>query len=291
MMRHQTWRLTEALVFMHLAVFFLTSTYPDEAIRLVLVPELVAVQPWSVVTFQFLHGGMISFFFSALVLWIMARPLEEEWGSPRFLLFWAVSIGGAAATAIVLGVPLAGDIFFQTSLLFTFATLYPDFELLLFFVLPVKVKYLALLGGAYLAVTGFRLGVAGGVAYLVGMSAGYVLFLITRRIPSRRKMVFERRKRRATKDVRQEHQEAESRNTSWDPSVRRAETETREAGAVPDGYLPLLQELDEAKDENITVCAPEEFGYIDDPTCRTCPGYAECAARRIRMAADESRDA
>jgi membrane associated rhomboid family serine protease len=286
MMQRETWRLTEALVFMHLAVFFLTSTYPDEAVRLVLVPELVATQPWSLVTFQFLHGGMISFFFSALILWIMARPLEQEWGSPRFLAFWAISIGGAAATAMAFGVPLAGDIFFQTSLLFTFATLYPDFELLLFFVLPVKVKYLAWLGGAYLAFSGFQLGPARGIAYLVGMSAGYVFFLIMRRVPSRRKMAFEVCKRKAVKEVRSESRAAEGRNEAWDAAVRRAEAETRAAGAVPDGYLPLLQELDEAKDESITVCAPEEFGYIDDPICQTCPGYAECAARRIRMAAE-----
>jgi hypothetical protein len=38
----------------------------------------------------------------------------------------------------------------------------------------------------------------------------------------------------------------------------------------------------------ITVCAPTEFGFIDDDVCRTCTGYPECAARRIRMAAEES---
>ena len=51
-----------------------------------------------------------------------------------------------------------------------------------------------------------------------------------------------------------------------------------------------LAELDAAKDPSITVCAPSEFGFIDDDVCRGCAGYAECAARRIRMAAGTSTD-
>jgi hypothetical protein len=46
---------------------------------------------------------------------------------------------------------------------------------------------------------------------------------------------------------------------------------------------PLLAELDAAKDPTITVCAPSEFGFVDDPVCRGCNGFAECAARRIRL--------
>ena len=59
-------------------------------------------------------------------------------------------------------------------------------------------------------------------------------------------------------------------------------------GAIADRDLPLLAELEQARDPSITVCAPEDFGYIDDGVCRSCPGYAECAARRIRMAANNT---
>lgn len=289
-MQRDTWRLTEALLFVHVAVFFLTQVYPEGVQRLVLYPELVLGRPWTLVTYQFLHGGMFSFFFSTIVLWIMARPIEESWGSPRFLLFWIISIGGAAATAMAFGVPLAGDTFLQASLLFTFATLYPNHEFLLFFILPVKVKYLALIGGGFLVFSALQMGLGRGLAYVIGMSAGYVFFLITRNLPTRRKLAFEMRKRRAVKEVQVESREAGERNAKWDASVRRAEAEAREAGAVPEGFLPLLEELDEARDPSVTVCAPEDFGYTDDPVCRACPGYAECAARRIRLAAEKKSD-
>ena len=286
-MKREIWHLTEGLVFMHFAVYFLTSTGQGSVATLALIPGTVAARPWSLFTFQFIHGGMISFFFSALVLWIMARPLEELWGSPRFLAFYLISIGGAVGTALVLGAPLGGDIFLATSLLFTFATLYPDTEFLLFFILPVKVKYLAVVGGAFLAFSSFGYGLVAGAANFVGMSSGYAFFLITRRMPTRRKIAFEMKKRRAVREVTAENSAVESRNRQWDPRVLQAEIESRDAGEIPAGLLPLLEELDAAVDSTITVCAPEDFGHIDDETCRTCAGYPECAARAIRASVEE----
>jgi membrane associated rhomboid family serine protease len=288
-MRREVWHLTEGLLFLHFAVYFLTSTGQGDPTVLALIPGAVAARPWTLITFQFLHGGMISFFFSMLILWIMARPLENLWGSPRFLAFWAVSIGGAAGTALLLGAPLAGDIFLQTSLLFTFATLYPDTEFLLFFILPVKVKWLAIIAGAFLVISSFQYGLISGAANIVGMSAGYVFFLISRRLPTRRKIAFEMKQRRAAKEVMAESDAARQRNEAWDPRVRQAVSEADTAGQVPQGLLPLLEELDAARNADITVCGPEDFGYTDDPVCRSCEGFPECAARAVRMAADASK--
>lgn len=284
-MRREIWHITEGLIFAHFAVYFLTSTGQGSAELLALVPGMVAARPWTLVTFQFIHGGMISFFFSMLVLFIMARPLESLWGSPRFLAFWFISIFGAAGTALLLGVPLWGDIFLATSLLFTFATLYPETEFRLFLILPVKVKYLAVIGGAFLVFQSIQYGLLAGLVNVVGMSAGYVFFLVTRRLPTRRKLAFEMRKRKAVREVNAEASVAEARNVAWDPRVRQAESEARAACEVPAGLMPLLEELDNACDPSVTVCAPEDFGYVDDDVCRTCTGYPECAARAIRNAA------
>jgi len=290
-MRREHWHLTEGLIFVHFAVFLLTAMSPEGRSAawsvLALVPGQVGARPWSLVTYQFLHGGMISFFISMLVLWIMARPLEEEWGSPRFLAFWAVSVLGAAGAAILVGVPLTSDVFLAASLLFTYATLYPDVQFLLFFILPVKVKYLAIVGGAFLVFQSLQLGLLAGLVNLVGMSAGYLFFLATRRLPSKRKVVFELKKRKADLVSKAQDASVESRNRDWDPRVRAAIGRARDTGRVVDDDQPLLEELDRARDPSITVCAPADFGFVDDPVCRACPGYPECAARRIRMAAED----
>jgi len=282
----ENWHLTEVLIFVHFAVYIMTQIGQIAPRLLMFNPGLVVARPWSIVTFQFLHFGMLSFFFSMLVLWIMARQLEEEWGSVRFLLFYLISILGAAATAFVLGIPLAGDIFLGTSLLFTFATTYPDTEFWIFFLFPVKVKYLAVIGGAFLFFQGRTLGFPAILLYMTGMASGYLFFLLAGRFPSRRRLAFELKKKKAEIELRQETSSAEKRNLAWDPAVRRAEIESRNEGKIPAGMEPLLDELQAAVDPKITLCAPEDFRHVDDPVCRRCPGYPGCALRAIRRAAN-----
>ncbi len=287
-MQREHWHVTEGLIFVHFAVFLLSYGNRESLQSLILVPGQVASRPWSLFTYQFIpRSGMFWFFISMLVLWIMAKPLEESWGSLRFLVFWLVSTCGATAAALLLGVPMVGDMFFNGSLLFTFATLFPNMEFLLFFILPVKVKWLAIVGGALLVATSFSsYGMAGGLVNLVGMSAGYLFFLATRRLPSRRKLTFEVKKRRAAAVVQAEGASAEQRNRQLDPRVRAAVARSLEAGGVTPEDEPLLVELDSMRDPSVTVCAPSEFGYVDDQVCRSCPGFAECGARAIRTAAD-----
>jgi membrane associated rhomboid family serine protease len=288
MMRREHWHLTEGLIFIHFAVFILSYTSPESLQSLALIPGGFAGRPWTALTFQFIpRSGMFWFFISMLVLWIMAKPLEDDWGSPRFLLFWLISTAGAAAASLLLGVPMAGDTFFTGSLLFTFATLFPEMQFLLFFIVPVKVKWLGLIGGAFLVMSSFAgFGIVGGLVNLVGMSAGYLFFLATRHVPSRRKLAFGIAKKKAEMAVLAESVSAGQRNHAWDPRVRAAITRAGAAGEVAPEDQELLAELDGAKDSSITVCAPTEFGLIDDPVCRTCPGFAECSARAIRIAAE-----
>jgi membrane associated rhomboid family serine protease len=288
MMQREHWHLTEGLIFAHFAVFILSAMMPGSQQALMLVPGFLGARPWTLVTYQFVHGGgMFWFFISMLVLWIMARPLEESWGSPRFLVFWLIATFGASGVATAIGMPLYGDVGFSTSLLFTFATLYPEVEFRLFFLIPVKVKYLAIIAAAFLVFSGLSFGLATGAAYVAGMSAGYLFFLATRRLPTRRKVVFELNKHRASTAVKAEGLRAEEKNRVWDPKVRSAAERASEMGSVAQDDEALLAELDGARDPSVTVCAPSEFGFVEDDVCRSCSGYAECAARHIRLAAEE----
>ena len=119
-----------------------------------LVPHLVLAPPaiydgqlWRLLTFLFVppRQSPFSMFFWLYLLYIYASALENEWGSFRFTLFYLV---GAAATAAVGFVHVFGivpNIYLNASLFLAFTALFPDFELLLFFVLPLKVKYLGYL--------------------------------------------------------------------------------------------------------------------------------------------------
>ncbi len=290
-MRSDSWRLTEGLIFVHFAVFILSWANREGLLGLALLPGQVMSRPWTLVTYQFVHGASLFWFFiSMLVLWIMAKPLEETWGSPRFLAFWLVATFGASLTAAGLKLPLVGDSGVGTSILLTFATLFPEVEFRLFFVIPVKVKYLAVVAVAWLAFSSLQMGLLPGVANAAGMCSGYLFFLATRRMPTRRKLAFEYKKRKASVEVKAESMIAEQRNRAWDPNVREAVARAAAGGSIEDRDGALLAELDAGRDPSITVCAPSEFGYIEDDTCRTCPGFAECSARAIRMAAEGGSD-
>ncbi|MBQ3792309.1 MAG: hypothetical protein II797_04300, partial [Clostridia bacterium] len=101
-------------------------------------------QLWRVITFVFLPPGD-NLIFTALRLYfwvLLGKGLEKEWGAFRFNLFylcgWLLSLAGG----FILG--YAGTVFLNSSMFFAFALIYPNFELLLFFIIPVKIKYLAI---------------------------------------------------------------------------------------------------------------------------------------------------
>lgn len=102
---------------------------------------------WRLVTFLMTPPGghPVFVFFGWYLFYIMGSALNAQWGTVRYngfiLLGWALTAGMAFA------VPeqSAPTRFIGGSVFLAFAWLYPDFEILLFFVLPVKIKWLALL--------------------------------------------------------------------------------------------------------------------------------------------------
>lgn len=117
----------------------------------VLVPEYARHgEWWRLLTFIFMPPppGMFGYGFTAFawyIFYLMGGALEGFWGEFRFNLFlftgWALTIAAAFLT------PLAPttNLFIAGSVFLAFAWLNPDFELAIFFILPVKIKWLALL--------------------------------------------------------------------------------------------------------------------------------------------------
>ena len=106
-------------------------------------------QVWRVVTFIFLPPNSSPFWilFSLYFYCLMGNALENAWGSFRFDLFYLCGILGALIAGLITG--QAVNHFLNMSLFLAFAALYPDHQVLLFFILPIKVKWLALLDAAY----------------------------------------------------------------------------------------------------------------------------------------------
>lgn len=100
-------------------------------------------QIWRLVTFVFLPLDSNPFFLllSLYFYWFVGSSLEREWGTAKFTIFYGVGI----LLNIVIGMFLgyASMTYVNLSLFFAFATLYPNLQFLMFFIIPVKAKWLA----------------------------------------------------------------------------------------------------------------------------------------------------
>jgi membrane associated rhomboid family serine protease len=169
-------KLTTFIVGGMAMAYVLCLAKPEFARHLTLVPQLVPSQPWRLVTFLFLppDTSMIWVLFSLYFTWLIGSNLENEWGPLKFNFYYLFGAIGTAAAGWITGTAQT-NLYVNMSLFFAFATLFPDYEIRLFFVLPVKIKWMALLSAAYIvfqfAVGGVSTKVAIGVVF-----ANYLLF-------------------------------------------------------------------------------------------------------------------
>ncbi len=118
-------------------------------------------KPHQFITYMFMHADFPHIFLNMLGVYMFGSILENLWGPKRFLNFYILCGLGAAALqlgisafnneyTILLGA--SGAVF---GLLVAFAMMFPNTELQLYFVIPVKAKYLVTAYAAYELYNGF----------------------------------------------------------------------------------------------------------------------------------------
>jgi membrane associated rhomboid family serine protease len=147
-------------------------------------PPEVSFQPWQLVTYSFLHGGLMHLLFNMLALYMFGSDLERVFGAKRFTIYYFVSVVSAAlaqiAVATLGGLPpfptvgASGGVF---GLLLAFGMYFPRrMVMLLFPPIPMPAWLFVTLYGAlelFLGVTGTAQGIAH-FAHLGGMLGGYL---------------------------------------------------------------------------------------------------------------------
>lgn len=171
------------LLIANTAIFLVTYVFP--ALRLLpplvryleFLPAAILQRPWTILTYQFVHGGPWHLLFNLLGLAFFGPPLEERWGSPEFLRYYLVCgfAGGLASLAFPL-TPIIGASAAIYGVLVAFALAWPENPIYVWGILPVKAKWLVtfLVGlSVFYTVTGGAAGVAH-LAHLGGAVAGFV---------------------------------------------------------------------------------------------------------------------
>lgn len=109
---------------------------------------LFAGQIWRLVTFVFVPPSSSPIFvvFSLYFYYMIGSALESRWGKVKFNLYYLIGMLAAVIACLLTG--YASNTFLNLSLFFAYAVMYPDAEVLLFMILPIKMKYLALIDAA-----------------------------------------------------------------------------------------------------------------------------------------------
>ena len=149
--------------------------------------------------------SLLFFFFQVNLFFLFGRSLEQAWGTFRFnMYFFSGYLLNILAALLLYLSPLhatqyySGFQYIYWSMFFAFALLNPNMEFLIYMVLPIKVKWLALLDAAFMvyqvvnsAYMGIRLLSVGqlgdasmyfsiAVAIIVGMANFLIYFFATR---------------------------------------------------------------------------------------------------------------
>ena len=112
---------------------------------------LLSGQIWRIITFVFIPsygGSILSAVLGIYFTWFIGTALEREWGDFRYTVYLLSGMLGTVLACLLTGV--SGSTYcLSLSLLLAFAMLYPEVQVLLFFVIPIRVKYF----GVFAAIT------------------------------------------------------------------------------------------------------------------------------------------
>ncbi len=177
--------------------------------------ELMLWQPF---TYMFLHGGWLHIIFNLLALWMFGGELELVWGRKKFVRYYILTGIGAGlfialmnylvfvrygSSAVTIGA--SGAIY---AVLLAYAIMWPNREVLLYFLFPVKIKYLVLAFGLmeFFGTLSSTAGTGGNISHighLGGLISGFILINISRKspvsnfsVPQKKLSLFERIKKK-----------------------------------------------------------------------------------------------
>lgn len=144
-------------IFQLLVLFMVMVMSPEGAAAYLMFLDLNPTrvmhgEVWRLITHVFIPGNfsLIWALIGTMFMMWVGRGLDSAWGAFRVNLYvygwmFVVTLG-----ALLFGWPAPGLFLYQT-LLFAFATLFPNEEIYFYFILPIKMKWVALLSAGMTA--------------------------------------------------------------------------------------------------------------------------------------------
>jgi membrane associated rhomboid family serine protease len=144
-------------------IFSMMDTTGDFLRYLYLSPYLILRgQIWRLVTFVLVPENTNLLFLAVFLYfyYFIGSSLENQWGTGKFTVYYIfgmlLTIIYSFIASLITGFNqlfYIGASYINLSMFFAFATLFPDNRVLLFFIIPIKIKWLAYLNAAYFVVS------------------------------------------------------------------------------------------------------------------------------------------
>ncbi len=176
------------LLIANVAIFFLQQVLPNVLEQWGAYNTRLAVnqfQVWRFVTYMFLHGGVSHILFNMLGLWMFGTQIEALWGQRTFLLYYFVcGLGGSLMYGLFALLGIGGGWMLGASgsimgLLLAYGMTYPNNQIFLMGILPIKAKYMVVLYGMMDLMSIPKGDGVAHLAHLGGLLAGFIFIQVT----------------------------------------------------------------------------------------------------------------
>ncbi len=158
--------------------FFMVQSDPVWMERLALIPDRVILgEGWRLITFLALPLSL-SPIWVLFVLWFIyyiLNEIESEWGSFQTTLYFLIAYLLSITFSMLFNYPIFDIRDIEASLFLAAATLFPHFQVRLFMIIPVKMKWLGAISGFFLILRLFQVSWTGKL-YLFFIYFNYLLF-------------------------------------------------------------------------------------------------------------------
>ncbi len=143
---------------------------------------------WQLFTYQFLHGGLLHFLVNMFTLWMIGPELEQKWSTRFFIKYYFICATGAGLFIFTMPIILDQSLIIPTlgasgaifGLLLAYAVYWPNRMILIWFIIPVKVKYFVIIIGFISLLLTFQSSGAGGISHIGhmgGLITGYIYLM------------------------------------------------------------------------------------------------------------------
>lgn len=151
------------IIVLYIAGFVIELFMPeiyDTYLALDMYEIIFHFQIWRIFTFimQPPESSIIFMVFALYLYYMIGINLERVWGAFRFNVYFFMGVLFQIIAALVVYLiagftPQLSTHYINLSLFLAFACVYPDMQLYLFFIIPIKIKWLGILDGVYFAYT------------------------------------------------------------------------------------------------------------------------------------------